>query len=116
MVDKLVVAFPGYMKLDKQAAIRFTQDTYDWLQAQSDRTGLAISDIVRQAVDLLMTEQSVVTVPFSYQGTMKDRQIGSDQVWLGSLYARLTAYDDGAVVLNYGHDNGSSAIWVVRGE
>ena len=102
------------MKLDKQAAIRFPQNTYDWLQAQSDRSGLAISDLVRQAVDLLMAQSSIEIVPFSYQGAMENRQNGSDEVWLGSLYARLTAYDDGAVVLTYGHDNGSSSIWVVK--
>ncbi len=50
---------------------------------------------------------------------MENRQNGSDEVWLGSLYARLTAYDNGAVVLTYGESNrgdwGSScSIWVVK--
>ena len=46
---------------------------------------------------------------------MDNRQTGSDEVWLGSLYARLTAYDDDAVVLTYGESEGGSvAIWVVK--
>ena len=103
------------MKLEKQAAIRFSQNTYDWLQDKSDRSGLTISDLVRQAVDLLMAQSSMETVPFTYHKAMENRQTGSDEVWLGSLYARLTAYDDGAVVLTYGESEGGSvAIWVVK--
>ena len=103
------------MKLEKQAAIRFPQNTYDWLQDKSDRSGLAISDLVRQAVDLLMAETATEIVPFTYHKAMDNRQTGSDEVWLGSLYARLTAYDDDAVVLTYGESEGGSvAIWVVK--
>lgn len=107
------------MKLEKQAAIRFPLDTYNWLQAESDRSGLAISDLVRQAVALLIAGKESETVPYTYQKAMEDRQTGTDETWLGDLYARLTAYDDGAVVLSYGEAEregwgGSHSIWMVK--
>jgi predicted DNA-binding protein len=44
----------------KQAGIRFHLETYQWLEAEAEKTRTPISALVREAVALLKTERALI--------------------------------------------------------